>query len=132
MPHSGPVAGQAGGLAYDGGIATGLGDIAMTTATDDPIGLDHLPPMPADRRALGIGVVGAGFIVRDCHLVAYNEAGFRVVGITSRTRGTAEEVARLRGVPNVYDSVEELLANPEVAIVDVAVPPADQPAIIRR
>ncbi|HEX8200200.1 MAG TPA: Gfo/Idh/MocA family oxidoreductase [Isosphaeraceae bacterium] len=93
--------------------------------------LDHLPPMPS-RRDLGIGVVGAGFIVRDCHLVAYAAAGFPVVGITSRTRSTAEEVARFRGVPRVFDSVEELLDDPAVAVVDVAVPPAEQPEILRR
>src|SRR5215210_5743800 len=92
---------------------------------------DHLPPMPSGRD-LGIGVVGAGFIVRDCHLVAYAAAGFPVVGITSRTRSAAEEVARLRGVPRVFDSVEELLDDPGVAVVDVAVPPAAQPGIIRR
>src|SRR3954470_15060087 len=92
---------------------------------------DHLPPMPS-RRDLGIGVVGAGFIVRDCHLVAYSQAGFRVVGITSRTRATAEEVASLRGVPTVFDSVEAMMADPEVAIVDVAVPPEAQPGVLRR
>jgi predicted dehydrogenase len=91
----------------------------------------HLAPMP-ERRDLGIGVVGAGFIVRDCHLVAYADAGFRVVGLTSRTRATAEEVAALRGVPKVFDSVEALLDDPEVAILDVAVPPQHQPGIIRR
>ena len=98
----------------------------MTTAD-----LGHLPEFPA-RRDLGIGVIGAGFIVRDCQLVAYGDAGFNVVGITSRTRATAEEVARLRGIPRVFDSVEDLLDDPGVALVDVAVPPADQPGIIRR
>src|SRR5438067_1006962 len=87
--------------------------------------------MPA-RRGLGIGVVGAGFIVRECHLVAYAEAGFRVVGLTSRTRATAEEVARLRGVPRVFGTAEELLDCPEVDVVDVAVPPAEQPGVIGR
>src|SRR3954464_12392135 len=93
--------------------------------------LDYLPPMPLGRD-LGIGVVGAGFIVRDCHLVAYAAAGFPGVGITPRTRPPAEEVARLRGVPRVVDSVEELLDDTAVAVVDVAVPPAEQPGIIRR
>jgi predicted dehydrogenase len=97
----------------------------------DPLDLGHLPLLPS-RRDLGIGVVGAGFIVRDCHLVAYRQAGFPVVGITSRTRGTAEEVARLRGVPRVFDSVGAMLDDPEVAVVDIAVPPAAQPGIIRR
>jgi predicted dehydrogenase len=93
--------------------------------------LGHLPEMPA-RRDVGIGVVGAGFIVRDCHLVAYARAGFPVVGITSRTRAHAEEVARLRRVPRVFDSVEALLDDPQVQVVDIAVPPAAQPGTIAR
>ena len=97
--------------------------------------LDDIPPhralMPDAPGRLGIGVVGAGFIVRDCHLVAYAEAGFRVEGITSRTRATAEEVAALRAIPRVLDSVEALAACPEVDVIDVAVPPAAQPGVIR-
>lgn len=96
-----------------------------------PIDLNHLPEMPT-RRDAGIGVIGAGFIVRDCHLVAYAPAGFRVVGITSRTRSTAEEVAALRGIPRVHDTIEAMLDDPEVEVVDVAVPPAEQPGVIRR
>jgi predicted dehydrogenase len=93
--------------------------------------LRHLPDLP-ERRDLAIGVVGAGFIVRDCHLVAYAQAGFPVAGLASRTRARAEEVAALRGVPRVHDSPESLLDDPEVAVLDVAVPPAAQPGIIRR
>ena len=81
---------------------------------------------------VGIGVVGAGFIVRDCHLVAYAEAGFRVVGITSRTIETAQEVAALRGIPQVYRTLEEMLDDPAVEVVDIAVPPNEQPGVIRR
>lgn len=100
----------------------------MSTTVD----LAPMPAPPARPDALGIGIVGAGFIVRDCHLVAYAEAGYRVVGLTSRTRSTADEVARLRNVPNVHDTVEALLDDPAVDLVDVAVPPAQQPAVIRR
>jgi len=92
----------------------------------------RLPVMPFAREAMGIGVVGAGFIVRDCHLPAYREAGFRTVGITSRTRTKADEVASLHQIPLVTDSLDELLDHPEVAILDVAVPPADQPALLRQ
>ena len=92
--------------------------------------LGHLPPMPA-RRDLGIGVVGAGFIVSDCHLVAYRNAGFKVVGLTSRTMVTARSVAGLRGVPRVYETLDAMLDNPEVDVVDVAVPPLEQPGVIR-
>ena len=99
--------------------------------TSEP-GLGHLPEMPRRRDARGIGVVGAGFIVRDCHLVAYAQAGFRVVGIASRTRERAEEVARLRAIPKVFGSLDAMLDDPEVEVIDVAVPPAAQPAILRR
>jgi predicted dehydrogenase len=97
----------------------------------DPLDPGHLPALPA-RRDTGIGVVGAGFIVRDCHLVAYAETGFNVVGLTSRTEATAREVAALRGVPRVHATLEAMLDNPEVEVVDVAVPPAEQPEVIRR
>ena len=55
--------------------------------------LNIYPPMPekADWR---IGVLGAGFIVNDCHLPAYRKAGFNPVAIASRTRDRAAEVAR--------------------------------------
>jgi predicted dehydrogenase len=91
--------------------------------------LDHCPPPPR-RRDTGIGIVGAGFIVRDCHLVAYAEAGFRVVGITSRSIDKAREVAELRAVPRVYGSVEEMIDDPAIEVVDIAVPPNDQPGVI--
>jgi len=91
----------------------------------------HLPLWPS-RRDWGVGVVGAGFIVRDCHLPAYRDAGFRVAAITSRTEPKAREVAEARGVPRVHPTVEALLDDPGVEVVDVAVPPAEQPGVIRR
>src|SRR5579871_6525229 len=94
--------------------------------------LGYLPAMPARPGALGIGVVGAGFIVCHCHLVAYRNAGFRVEGITSRTLATAREVAGLRGVPNVFPTLEALLDAPGIDVIDVAVPPLEQPAVIRQ
>lgn len=100
--------------------------------TNDAIdNLGHCPPPPAGRE-LGIGAVGAGFIMRDCHLPAYAAAGYRVVGITSRTLEHARETAALHHVPRVYDTLEQMLADPAVEVVDVAVPPADQPGIIER
>ncbi len=94
-------------------------------------GRAHLPSWPA-RRDVGIGVVGAGFIVRDCHLVAHAEAGFPVVGITSRTHDRARDVADARGIARVFPALEAMLEEPAVAIVDIAVPAAEQPAVIRR
>jgi len=86
-----------------------------------------LPP----RIDFGIGAVGAGFIMRDVHLKAYADAGFNVVAITSRTPEIAQEVADLRGIPRVCESLEEMLDDPNVEILDIAVPPDKQPEIIR-
>ena len=92
---------------------------------------DHLPNMPR-RRDFRIGCIGAGFIMRDCHLVAYRQAGFNPVAITSRRPDIATEVAKLHDIPTVYATVDDLLADATIEVIDIAVPPADQPAILRR
>lgn len=104
--------------------------VSQTSPRESEPSLRHLPDMP-ESLSRGIGVVGAGFIVRDCHLPAYAEAGFNVVGITSRSLERAREVADARGVPRVYESTAAMLADPAVEVVDVAVPPLTQPAVIR-
>lgn len=98
----------------------------------DRIADTRLPVMPHAPEAFGIGIVGAGFIVRDCHLPAYRDAGFRVVGLTSRTRSKAEDVASQHGIPFVAEDLDALLENPDVAVLDIAVPPAQQPDVINR
>lgn len=92
--------------------------------------LDYLPHRPP-KSDYGIGAIGAGFIVRDCHLLAYQNAGFRRVAIASRTRASAEAAAQLRGVERVYDHWQDLVRDPDVEIVDIGVPPDQQPDIIR-
>jgi len=92
--------------------------------------LEHVAP-PAKKKDYRIGAIGAGFIMRDCHLVAYGHAGYSVVAITSLPPEQAREVAALRGIPKVYDSSEELLADPAIEVVDIAVPPNCQLAIVR-
>lgn len=98
-------------------------------SVDSP--LNYLPTLPR-RKDWRIGCIGAGFIMRDCHLVAYQQAGFNPVAIASRTPATAQEVAAVRGVPTVHATVDALLADPQVEILDIAVPPAAQPELIRR
>lgn len=88
------------------------------------------PPMPR-RRDFRIGVLGSGFIVNECHLVAYRKAGFNPVAIASRTRANAEKIAARHGIGKVYDSPEQLLDDPSIEILDVAVPPNAQAALIR-
>jgi predicted dehydrogenase len=93
--------------------------------------LNHMPPPPA-RRDYRIGVIGAGFIVRDVQLVAYAKAEYHVAAIASADPRRAREVAELRGIPRVWQSVEELLGDDSIDILDIAVPPHAQPPIIHR
>lgn len=94
--------------------------------------LDFEVPLDDDLHQFGIGLVGAGFIVRDCHIPAYLQTGFRVVGITSRTEPRAREVAAQHRLSKVYSSIDELLLDPEIQVVDLGVPPQAQPDVIRR
>jgi predicted dehydrogenase len=92
--------------------------------------LDYLPRLPR-RKDFRIGCVGAGFIMRDCHLVAYRQAGFNPVAIASRDPARARAAAEARGVPRWYATRADLLADRSVEVLDVAVPPDVQPAVIR-
>jgi predicted dehydrogenase len=92
--------------------------------------LDYLPQMPR-RKDFRIGCVGAGFIMRDCHLVAYRQAGFNPVAIASRDPAHARAVAEARGISHSYPTVSQLLSDASIEVLDIAVPPDVQPDIIR-
>jgi hypothetical protein len=94
-----------------------------------PTDLSIEPALPRDKSP-GIGCVGAGFIMADCHLVAYRNAGFRPVAIWSRSRSRAEEVARRHAIGKVHEDWRELLKDPAVEVLDIAVPPHAQPEVI--
>ena len=89
------------------------------------------PDPPIRERGIPIGCVGAGFIMADVQLAAYAEAGFPVVAIASRTPARAAAVAARWGIGTVHDTPQALIEDPAVAIVDIAYPPDQQPALIR-
>jgi len=94
------------------------------------LSLDYLPRLPR-RKDWRLGCVGAGFIMRDCHLVAYRQAGFNPVAIASRNPEHAQAVAAQHGMARCHGTVAELLADEAVEVLDVAVPPDAQPGILR-
>lgn len=93
--------------------------------------LNYKPKLPR-RLDHGIGIVGTGGIVNYAHLPAYKKAGFKVVGVTDQNHAQAEKTAREHGILKVYANTDELLADPEVRIVDVAVYPEVQVAIVEK
>src|SRR6476660_3341371 len=95
------------------------------------LSLDYLPRLPRCKD-FQIGCIGAGFIMRDCHLVAYRQAGFNPVAITSRNLENAKAVAAQHQIPRVHASIDALLADESIEILDVAVPPDKQADVLRR
>src|SRR5437667_12682831 len=93
--------------------------------------LDYLPRLPR-RKDFRIGCIGAGFIMRDCHLAAYRQAGFNPVAIASRDPAHAEAVAQAHAIPRWHSTCADLLADKSVEVLDIAVPPDVQPALIRQ
>jgi predicted dehydrogenase len=92
--------------------------------------LDYLPRLPR-RKDFRIGCAGAGFIMRDCHLVAYRQAGFNPIAIASRDPARARAVAELHAIPRCHASIVDLLADKSVEVLDIALPPDAQPEVIR-
>lgn len=103
----------------------------MSTPLSPELALNIRPTLPR-RKDWRIGCAGAGFIVADCHLVAYRAAGFNPVAVASRKPETARAVGARHSVPTVHDTIDALLRDPRVEILDVAVPPDAQPDLIRR
>ncbi len=94
--------------------------------------LNDFQPDPAIRcRDFKIGCIGAGFIMNDVQLAAYQKGGFPVIGIASRTPSRAKQVAERWKIPRTYDDPFKLIEDPEVQIVDIAFPPDQQPELIR-
>ena len=100
------------------------------TGDASSIQLDYLPRLPIQKDS-GIGCIGSGFIMADCHLEAYAQAGFNPVAIASRDPRHAREVAARHGIPKVYDTYRQMLSDPDVEVVDIAVPPDVQLEVVR-
>lgn len=75
---------------------------------------------------LRVGIVGTGIFARDGHLPVYeaHKDKFEVVAVYNRTKAKALEFAQAANVPedHVYDSLEEMLADPNVDVIDALLP----------
>ena len=93
--------------------------------------IDYQPLLPSEEHP--VIVIGAGGIVRDAHLPAYQKAGFRVFGICDPARERAERLAHTYGIPQVFDSVAAAVAAaPPNAVYDLATMPDNYLSILRQ
>jgi predicted dehydrogenase len=83
-----------------------------------PVFPDHRP---------GIGIVGCGHIVRKAHIPAYATYGCEVVGIYDVRPDAADGL----GLP-LFPTLDDLLDDPRVEIVDIGTHPAARPELVTR
>ncbi len=72
---------------------------------------------------LNVGIVGLGWVA-GAHIETFKTvSGARVSGVSSRRRLDESELEATYGVPlKVYGSYEEMLADPEIDVVDICTP----------
>jgi len=90
------------------------------------------PPPPEVVRRFGIGIVGCGGIVQQAHLPAYRDFGYRVVAACDVVEEHARKAATDFGIPFVTTELDELLARPDVDVIDLAVHASQRPALVER
>ena len=73
------------------------------------------------RSDIGTAVIGSGFI-GTVHIEALRRIGVRVVGLLDATPELGDRRARELGLPAAYESLDALLADPEVRVVHVTSP----------
>ena len=73
------------------------------------------------KQTIGVGVAGTGFI-GPAHIEALRRNGIQVVGLAENTREKAEEKAAELGIPRIYGSLDEMLADTDINVVHLATP----------
>jgi predicted dehydrogenase len=97
---------------------------------DDLLELDYQPHLPP-KTDYGIGIVGCGGIVQYAVLPTYRKHNLNVLACYDINRATAEQVAEEFDIPRIYDGLAALVADPEIEIVEISVPPQFQLDIAR-
>lgn len=97
--------------------------------------LDVLAPIAAacdltipQRLHRPVVIIGAGAIVQYAHLPAYRRAGLPVAGICDLDESRAADVADRFDLPRTW-TLDEILADDSIEVVDIAVVPDAQPDI---
>lgn len=73
------------------------------------------------KQTIGVGVAGTGFI-GPAHIEALRRNGITVLGLAENTREKAEEKAAELGIPRIYGSLDEMLADTDINVVHLATP----------
>jgi len=102
----------------------------VTTAAGEA--LLYRPCFP-DAYRPGVGIVGCGGIVKLAHLTAYTAYGVDVVGVYDPAASATDGIRdRYPIVGRVFETLDELLDDPRIEIVDVATHPTERLELMRR
>jgi predicted dehydrogenase len=102
------------------------------TSAEAERALDYRPSFPPEYRP-GLGLVGCGDIARSWHLPAYAQYGVDVVGVFDPAPDATDGIRdRFPFVRRVFANLDDLLADEEIEIVDVATRPDVRPALIQQ
>jgi predicted dehydrogenase len=74
-----------------------------------------------NKRTIGVGLVGTGYI-GPAHLEGLRRNGIQVLGLMGSTKEKTEQKASELGIPRVYLSLYEMLADSEIDVVHLATP----------
>jgi len=73
------------------------------------------------RQTIGVGVAGTGFIGA-AHVEGLRRTGIQVLGLVENTKERAEQKATELGIPRFYDSLDDMLDDPDIDVVHLATP----------
>ncbi len=90
---------------------------------------EHKLPPKVD---YGIAFIGCGGIVNYGHIPAYKASGFHMIGGYDLKPEAAEKTVQEHGLEKVYGSLDEVLLDPLVHIVDIAVVAWEQKNIVAK
>ncbi|MEM8736982.1 MAG: Gfo/Idh/MocA family oxidoreductase [Planctomycetota bacterium] len=103
---------------------------ADAATTVEAPAIDYRPPR-VEGTPPNLGLIGCGGITRS-HLKAYQAAGYRVVGMADLDPEVAKQrQADFYPEAVIYASHHELLAQDDIAVVDIATHPVPRAALIR-
>lgn len=95
----------------------------------DPVA--YRPRLPREPQRFGIAFVGCGSVVRKWQLPHYRANGLRVVGCWDRDQVAVSNIVASNPGLRAYESLESLLADPGVAVVDIATSVTGRAELIR-
>lgn len=90
----------------------------------------HMSNQSLTGPALGVGVVGAGFM-GDVHSRAARAAGGRLISLTASTPESSKAAALRFGFESAAGDLEQLLSNPDIDVVHVCTPNSTHAEIVR-